>query len=173
VKKLATGYITIAEGSEITAYNPGVGTDADTPYGVVMGLEPVFDGNVMQPTDHLLSGGGVYGTNFERQTFARVVPIQAGIWSVAFDATSASFDTYAELLAAVGSTVDMVNSNLPTSEAEPELDIATIQDANSINQVFKIYGFDVSEDNRDYAAIGLRMLVIANLYQDAAGTAGI
>lgn len=172
VKKLSTGYITIAQGSEITSYNPAT-VDADTPYGVVVGLEPVFDGNVMVPTNHLTSGGGVYGTNFARQTFARVVPVQAGIWSVAIDTAAAAYDTYAEWLATVGETVDMVNSNLPTTVAEPELDISTKGDANSASQIWKIYGLDVSLDNKDYDAAGFRLLVIANKYQDQAGIAGV
>jgi hypothetical protein len=107
-----------------------------------------------------------------------VVPVQAGIWSVGFNATASGYDTYAELLAIMGETVDMVNSNSPTSEAEPELDIATIDDAggggaNTAAQVWKFYGIDVSEDNKDYAAVGFRMLVVPNLYQDQPGTVGI
>lgn len=172
VKKLSTGYLDIAEGSEITSYNPGT-VDADTPYGVIVGFEPIYDGSVLQPSNNLVAGGGAYGTNFARQTFARVVPIQAGIWSVAIDTAAAAYDTYAEWLATVGETVDMVNSNLPATDAEPEIDISTKGDASSADQVFKIYGLDESQDNKDYAGASYRLLVIANKYADQAGTAGV
>ena len=171
VKRLATGYLSIAEGSEKTSYNPGT-VDADIPVGVVVGFEPYYNGTDMTPTNKL-PGGTTYGTNFERQSFALVVPIENAIWSVAVDATSASYDTYAEWLAVVGETIDMVNSDGITDKAEPELDLATIADASSLNQIFRIFGLDVSRDNRDYDAAGFRLLVTANRFADAPNTAGV
>ncbi len=171
VKRLASGYLSIAEGSEITSYNPAT-VDADTPVGVVVGFEAYFDGTDMKPTDKL-PGGTVYGTNFARQSFALVVPVQNAVWSVAVDATSGSYDTYPEWLAVVGETIDMVNSNGVTLKAEPELDLASIADANGASQIWRIYGLDESRDNRDYAAAGFRLLVTANRYADAPNTAGV
>ena len=171
VKTLADGTIAIAEGSEKTSYDPGV-VDADIPYGVIVGFEPYYDGTVMQPTN-VLPGGTTYGTNFTRESAALVVPIEMGVWSVAVDATSASYDTYAEWRATVGETIDMVNSNGVTGDAEPELDLATIADSASASQIFKIHGLDPARDNRDYDAAGFRLLVIANRYANAANTAGV
>jgi hypothetical protein len=171
VKRLATGYLSIAEGSEKTSYNPGT-VDADIPVGVVVGFEPYYNGTDMTPTNKL-PGGTTYGTNFTRQSVALVVPIENAIWSVAVDATSASYDTYAEWLAVVGETIDMVNSDGITDKAEPELDLATIADAVSVSQIFRIYGLDVSRGNRDYDAAGFRLLVTANRYADAPNTAGV
>jgi hypothetical protein len=171
VKLLATGYVAIAEGSEKTSYNPGT-IDADIPLGVVVAIEPYYDGTVMTPGNKL-PGATTYGTNFARQSFVLVVPAEAGIWSVAVDATSASYDTYAEWLAVVGETIDMVNSNGVTLKAEPELDLATIADPVSVSQMWKIQGLTPNLDNKDYDAAGFRLEVIANRYQNAANTAGI
>ena len=171
VKRLGSGYVSLAEGSEKTNYNPGT-IDADIPVGVIVGFTPYFDGVDMRPTN-VLPGGTTYGTNFSRQSFALIVPLEAGVWSVAVDATSTSYDTYAEWLAVIGETIDMVNSDGVTDKAEPELDLATIADAVSVSQIFRIYGLDVAQDNQDYAAAGFRLLVTANRYADAPNTAGV
>lgn len=171
VKRLATGYYSIAEGSEITSYNPGT-VDADIPFGVIVGFDAYWDGEVMKPTN-FLPGATTYGTNFKRQSFAYVVPFNAGIWSIALDATSASFDTYAELLAVVGQNIDIVNSNGVTLKAEPELDLATIADANSLTVRYRIVGLDPSLDNQSFATTSFRLLVQANSYADAPNTVAV
>ena len=171
VKRLSTGYLAIAEGTEITGY---AGTPANIPLGVVAALEPYFDGKVMAPTN-TLPGATTYGTNFARQSFALVVPIQAGVWSVAIDTAAAAHDTYAEYLAFVGERVDFVNSDDRTLDgvaaATPEIDIST--HATTATLRFTIFGLDESQDNQDYAGASFRLLLTANSYADAPNTVGV
>ena len=176
VKILADGTIAIAEGSEITSYNPGT-VDTDDPIGVIIGFEEYFDGQVMQPTNRL-PGGTVYGTNEDRRSYAFVVPVNAGIWSVAIDTAAAAHDTKAEYLNLIGLNVDFVNSNdrkvgqaSATNAATPELDISTA--AVGVTIGFRIYNLDLAQDNTDYAGASYRLLVTANRFTGAPNTVGL
>lgn len=168
VKRLSTGYLSIAEGTEITSYNPGT-VNADIPVGVVVGFSPYFDGTVMQPTS-VLPGGTVYGTNFTRQSFALVVPIQSGIWSINVDENTTA-TTYAAYLALVGQRVDFVNTNATATEAGPRIDISG--HATTVTHRFTIYGLSPSQNDLDYSAVDMSILVTANGYADAPNTVGV
>ncbi len=177
VKRLSTGFLALAEGTEITGYNPPT-VDADIAVGVIIGFQNFFDGQVLQPTDRL-PGGTVYGTNLTRQSHALVVPLEASIWSIASDVTGAP-TTQAAWQALVGQRVDFVNSDDRTGStgvaaATPEIDISTAAVGATLQ--YTIFGLDPSEDNLDFLGTttgeGFRLLIVANSYADAPNTVGI
>lgn len=172
VKRLPTGYISLAEGTEITGYS---GTPADIPLGIIVGFAPYFDGTVLQPTN-FLPGGTAYGTNFKRQSFAFVVPAQSGVWEVDIDTAAAAHDTYAEYLAFVGERVDFVNSNTAVApngvvKADPQVDIST--HATTATLRWTIFNLSPSQDSLDFAGENFKLLLIANSYADAPNTVGV
>lgn len=157
VIQLNTGYVTIADGSE------GSGGALKT-YGIVMGFGRVFDGALMQPVNKLVNGGGVYGTNYERQTFVHVVPAANNIWEIDVD-DNTTFTTYATYLAAIGENADHILVLGSEPKVQPRLDISTHATTNTLQ--WRIVGISQTQENQDYSGTGVKLYVTPNLTQQA------
>lgn len=154
----STGYGTICVGSE--------GTQSII-YGIIDGFEPVFDGSVMQPRNFFPNGGGVYSTNYSRQTFALVIPVVDQIFAIDVD-DKTTFTTYATYLASWGENADMVlvadTSNAADPKADPKLDISSHNTTNTlqwriIHEERNVY--------QDYGGSNVSLLVTCNKVQQA------
>lgn len=171
VKRLGTGFLALAEGTEIATYPTAPG---DISLGIIVGFDDFFDGTVLQPTN-VLPGGTAYGTNLDRQSHAYVVPAIAGVWQVDCDenTTATTIPLYQAL---VGERVDMVNTNTATDpsgtvKADPQIDIST--HAVTVTLRWTIYGLSQSQDSLDPSAVNFKLLLTANSYADAPNTVGV
>lgn len=115
VTQLATGYASVAIGSEGTH---------DLIFGVICGFGYIYNGTRMAPTPYFPSGGGVYGTNYERMSWVYVIPVKDQVFEVDADEGS-SISTYANWIGAVGENADHVLTGATSGAVTPLLDIST------------------------------------------------
>lgn len=158
VQIASTGYGTICVGSE------GTQSIID---GIIHSFEPVFDGSVMQPTNKFISGGGVYSTNYSRQSFMNVIKVVDQVFEIDCD-DKTTFTTFATYLAAFGENADMVlvadTSNAADPKADPKLDISTHNTTSTLQ--WRI--LDVSRKvYQDYGGSNVSLQVTINKPQQA------
>ena len=145
VKQVNTGGINLAD--------PG-----DALFGVVVGVQPYWDGSVMRPTDALPSGVS-WGTNLARQSKVLVVPVHLGLWEVDCDDSSTA-TTEAAYQAFIGENCDHAFvGNATTLKVHPRLDISTHATADGQWRIMKISG-DVA--NKDFSGNYVKVVVAAN-----------
>jgi hypothetical protein len=162
ISMLATGYGSLQVGSE--------GTQLAN-YGIIVGFEPVYDAaqGFKVPVTKFVSGAGVYGTNYDNQTIALVVPGHGSIWEIDCDDNS-TFTTYATYFAAIGENADHV---LTATTNIPRLDISTHNTTNTL--LWRIVDVSQSADNADFSGNYVKLLVTPNVVQlvPGASTTGI
>jgi hypothetical protein len=162
VTRLNTGYVTVCEGTENTALSA---------LGIVQGIGNhgcVFDGTNMSPINKVVNGGGVYGTNFERQTKLMITPADAGYWELdCDDKTTAT--TYAAYLAFFEENVDIVLTAGSEPKLDPMIDIST----HAVTATLKWRIVQVSDtmENKDFSGKYVKLIIKANVWQGAASTA--
>lgn len=151
VKILSTGYVSRASAG-------------DTLYGVFAGCEQYYDGS------KIVRGGKypantAYGTVFERQTFARIIPAFGQVFEMdADDATTAT--TYAANLALVGENAEWITGTGTGDNSGNLLDISTHANTNTLS--LRLHGLSKHVDI-DYAAVGVKYYVTVNLVEKPAG----
>jgi hypothetical protein len=145
VKRLSTGGINLAD--------PG-----DAIFGVVVSVEPYWDGSVMRPTDALPSGVN-WGTNLARQSKVLVVPANLGYWEVdADDAVTAT--TEAAYQAFIGENADHAfTANATTLKVHPRLDIS---DHKTATAQWRIVGISGDVSNKDFSGNYVKLVVTVN-----------
>lgn len=127
-------------------------------YGIVVGVEPYWDGSVMRPSN-LLPSGVAYGTNLSRQSALLVVPAHLGFWEAdADDAVTAT--TQAAYQALIGTNCDHAHTpNATTLRVHPRIDISDTKTATAQWRLVNIAG-DVS--NKDFSGNYVKLIVAAN-----------
>lgn len=147
VKMVSTGYMEAAAAG-------------DTIYGVFAGVDQRYDGEKM------VRGGkyttSTYSTNFERQTFIRVIPAFGQVFEMRTDDVAASYDTYAEHLAFIGENCEWVAGTAVDDTSGSLLDISTHATTNTLS--LHLLGLSKHVDT-DFAALGVPYLVTVNLVQ--------
>lgn len=157
VIRLSTGHFTLCDGNE------GAG-GALRPWGVVMAVEPYWDGVRMRHTDKLPSDVS-YGTNLTRQSKILVAPIRSGLWEMDTDDAGATYDTVAEFQAFVGENVDYkLCGTTGQPYAYPKIDISTHAVTNTL--VMRIQGISPNPANQDFTGTGIKLIVSCNLAQE-------
>lgn len=127
-------------------------------YGIVVGVEPYWDGSVMRPSN-LLPSGVSYGTNLSRQSFLLVVPSHLGYWEVDCDDNTTA-TTLAAYQALVGDNADHAHSpNATTLRVHPRLDISDHKTGAAQWRIVNISG-DVA--NKDFSGNYVKLIVAAN-----------
>jgi hypothetical protein len=157
IQILGTGYGAICVGSE--------GTQSQI-YGIIESFGPIWDGSAMSRSDHFTSGGGVYGTNFARQTFMNVIPVVDQKFAIDVD-DKVTATTYAGYLAMYGGNTDMVlvadTTNAADPKADPKLDISLINTTALQWRIIEL------EQNvyQDYGGSNVSLVVTCNKVQQA------
>lgn len=156
VKILASGMLSLAEGSEAAA------GATQAPLGICIGGCDFWDASqgVMAKGDYV-PGGTTYGTVLSRQSVIKYYEVGPAIingvlWEVDIDEDTASFDTIAEYQAAQGAQADHVLSySSATSRARPRLDISTVGTGDG----WKIHGLSKTMNNIDLDGAAVKVLV--------------
>jgi len=158
VKLASTGYIQAASAG-------------DTIYGVFAGCDQYFDGTAIRKGGKY-PASQVYGTNFERQTKARIIPAFGQIFELDTDDTAASYDSYAEFLAFIGENCEWIAGTAIDDTSGTLLDISTHATTNTLS--LHLRGISNAVDH-DFAAKGVKLLCTVNLLQQptAGSTTGI
>lgn len=171
IKKLSTGYITLAEGAEHDT--PGTAL-----YAVIAGFETQWNAAQGKKifTDRYPSEGVTYGTNFGRQTYVLVIPAGSAYFEIDCDDKITATD-YAGYLAFVGENANhRLNNVVTTEECDTVLDIST--HAPTAGLLWRITGVNqFHPENEDFSGLYVKLEVTGNRVQDpsftAAGEAGI
>lgn len=166
VRLKSTGGIELAEGAE------GAG-GAESPYAVVVGVQPYWDAaNSRMTYGNVLPSDVAWGTKLERQSKLLVVPVEWGLWEVDCDeATTAT--TKAAYQAFIGENCDHRHDVTSTNtRPTPRLDISTHNTTNTL--IWRIVGISPTQDNQDFSGNYVKLIVAANVVQGkSAGVAGV
>lgn len=149
VKIESTGTVTICE-------------DTGSPYGIIVGVHPYWDGTVMKPSSKV-PNQNAWGTVEARRPWVDVVPVTAGIWEVDVDdATTAT--TYAAYIALVGENCNHFSAgNTANTSAAPKLDISSHATTAALD--WRIVGISQTAENKDFSGANVKLLVAANTSQ--------
>ena len=180
--RLASGY----SGADVNAAHVGVGAGdvlkkvSDGTYAlaaatdafshVCVGVIQYWDGTVMRSNKVVPYGDGVYGSNFERETWISIIPVHSYTFEVDVDdkTTATSYSTYVSY---IGENLNHVNSGDTTAlRANPRLAIAGHATTNTLQ--WRIVDVSPTMENQDFSGSYVKLLVTANISQLAAGTAG-
>lgn len=136
----------------------------DLVYGIIVSVEPYWDGSAMKPTDYLPTATA-WGTNYERASRVGVVLVNQAIWECDFDSTSqpttrAGWET-------------LIHNNFPhvcpgdssTKKAEPYIDVSAA--ATTAGLEWRCIGLSPSLHNKDLAGANVKGLFMANASQVA------
>lgn len=154
VKILSTGYVDIAAPTEEV-------------YGICVGVEQYYDGSVIRKGT-ALPASTTYGTNFERVSLLRIIPVEGQVFRASCDdGTTAT--TWQAFSAFRQENVEFVAGSSTTDYSAAQLDISTHNTTNTLTCT--IVG--VPDQNlQDFAATGVDLEVMFNLIQDVADTTG-
>lgn len=155
VKKVSDGTVALA-----------AGTDAF--YGVIHNILPYYDGTVMR-WNKFLPGNTVYGTVLERQSFLEIIPVAGVLFEVDVnDNTTAT--TQAAYTAFIGENANHINTGLVSAVAAfPQLNIGGHNTTNTLG--WRIVDISPTMENQDFSGTGVKLIVTANLTQQAPFTA--
>lgn len=160
VTLLSTGFVTLAEGNEAS------GNNGDAVYGIVVGVFPYWDGDVMKPSNKLPSNVS-YDTNLSRQSFVNVVPASLGLWECDCDAILSGATALSDYQALIGENVDhKLHADSSTLKLTPRLAIST-HDTSAAQ--WRIMGVSTSKNNRDFSGNYVKLIVAVNESQEPLG----
>lgn len=161
VTQLSTGYHAASIGSEGTH---------DLIFGVVVGFAPIYNSTTgrMEIVREFTGGGGVYGTNYERMSYALVVPVRDQVFEIDCDDGAAANDTEAEFIALVGQNADHVLTAGSTPDLNPLLDISSAATTAALQ--WRIVDIAPRIDN-DLTVTRAKLLVTCNMVQNAGAPA--
>jgi hypothetical protein len=128
----------------------------DPIWGIVVGIAPYWDGEVMKP-DIKLPSGVTYGTLLERQTKIHVVPAHWGLWDIDVDDNSTA-DSLADYQALIGENCDHTTAHkiAATKKLNPRLDIST---HGTSTAQWRIVRVSPTLDNRDFSGLYVKLTV--------------
>ena len=160
VRIKSSGGIEQADGAENTA---------EAAYGVVVGVGPYWDGEVMKPTSALPSDTA-WGTNLARRSTVLVVPVNGVAWEVDVDdvvtaTTRAAYD--ALIFSNVNHVLTGATGDSP-ARLKPKIDISTTNTTNTL--LWRIIGVSETVENRDFSGANVKIVVRANISQDDSTT---
>jgi hypothetical protein len=139
----------------------GSGTDV---YGVIVGIERVYDSAVGAPGKNSLVPGGTTWTGLPNQTLVQVAPVLGRIFEVDVDdATTAT--TEAAYQAFRGENVDIVYGAVLNTGAFPRVDISG--HATTAALQCNIVGISPTQDNQDFSGSHVKLLIQFNQVDDA------
>lgn len=131
--------------------------------GVIVGVEPYWDGTKMVFGDRLPGGTAGGTTIVDRFSYVMVIPAQGAVFEVDVDDTVNT--TLAAYQAHVGANADHAFSGVVSSGAFPKLDISTADTTATLQ--WRILEVSGTGDNRDFSGANVKMLVTANLTAEA------
>lgn len=141
---------------------------AQRPYGVVVGIGPVFNANKGQfglmDRFNFLPAGITYGTNLERQSVLLIVPIAGNTFEVDVKG-SAVATTQAAFQLLIGTNVNLIYT-ASTTFANPTLDSASANYVTTPRQ-FRITGISPNVANQDFSGANVKLLVVGNTIENA------
>ncbi len=140
---------------------------ADSIFGIVANILPYSKGDGIRPYTKLVyASTGTIGTPGE--LCLEVIPVADQIFEVDCDDAS-SLTTIATYSAAIGENVDHVlTGDTTATSAKPQLDISTHNTTNTLH--WRIVDISPTSDNQDPAGANFKLLVTANLVQQAPWT---
>lgn len=139
----------------------------DSPFGVIVGIGPYFDGTRMRPGGVSLPGGTVYGTLLERQSFVYIVPVADQLFEIDCD-DAVTATTEAAFAAFIGENCDAtINPVAGSTLANPRLDIST----HAVTATLRWRIVDIARYPNDFTGNYVKLLVTANTAQQAPFTA--
>jgi len=152
VKRLGDGTVALANGG-------------DPIYGIIVGIEPYWNGSVMQPTSRL-PGGTTSGGIFERQSAVLMVPAKGIYWEADVnDNTTATTEVAYRQFA--GENVDHACvadlSNPSQPKANPRLAIAG---HGTPTAQWRCEHLSSSLNNQDFAGANVKYVVSVNESQE-------
>lgn len=162
---VATGYATaIYTGDAVKVISDGTITACsagDTIYGVCDGVDQYYDGVVIRRGGSLPASTS-WGSNYERRSLVRVIPVRNQIFRMdADDATT--FTTAATYEAAIQENCEWVAGTAVNDQSGTLLDISTHATTNTLSLRIE----DVPDPNlQDFASVGVKVDVSFNLIQD-------
>lgn len=148
------------------------GAEDDSPaasvYGIIAGWEPLYDSSLgaMHPQNKYPSAGVVWGTNEQRRSWARVIPVVDQLFEIDVDenTTATTFAAYQDM---VGENVDHILSGV-AGDMDPRLDISTNAPTNSL--LWRIHAVSRTAYNQDFSGTNVKLIVTANLAQQDSTT---
>jgi hypothetical protein len=145
VKRLSTGYVDLCAATEVA-------------YGVMVGAEQYWDGSRLRKGGHL-PASTAWGTNEERRSLIRVIPVDGQEFEVtADDATTAT--TYAAYLAFIGENVPYVVGTGVGDYSGYQADISLHATTDTLD--FRITDIPGAKD-QDFASANVRLRGVFNL----------
>lgn len=154
VRRKASGGWEQADGSEATAESVGA---------VVHSVGNYWDAGLgrMRPTDKLPSDVA-WGTNLERRSTIRLIPVESAIWEV--DVTGGSATTRADYDAMGGANANHVlTGSTDGGFLLPKLDLATLASTSTL--FWRVVGVSQTQANKDFSGANVKLLVVANTAQ--------
>lgn len=132
-------------------------------FGIIVAFGYYYNGSKMVPTNYL-PGGSTWTKEWQKPK-VYVVPINACQWEIDVD-EAVTATTEATYRALVGQNVTHTCVGVSaTKKADPRLDISSA--ATTAGLVFRIEGISPSAQNKDFSGTNVKLLVSANLSQDA------
>lgn len=142
----------------LTAVSSGV------PYGVIVGIEPYWDGTKMV-FGSSLPGATTPGTTvIDRFSYVMVMPFLGAVFEGDCD-DATTFTTFAAYQDAIGENVDISYSGVVSVGAYPKLDISTNNTTNTLQ--LRILDVSPTVDNQDFAGANVKLYFTANLTSEA------
>jgi hypothetical protein len=134
------------------------------PYGVVVGIQPYWDGTKMVFGDRLPGATTPGTTVVDRFSYVMVMPFLGAVFEVDCD-DATTFTTLAAYQDAIGENADISYSGIVSVGAFPKLDISTNNTTNTLQM--RILGISDTAENQDYAGANVKVYVTANLTSEA------
>lgn len=175
-KKVASAYqattgvvnVPLRIGDPVSLVNTGTvaltAVGSGVPYGVIVGIEPYWDGTKMV-FGSSLPGATTPGTTVvDRFSYVMVVPFVGAVFEIDCD-DATTFTTFAGYQDAIGENADISYTGIVNVGAFPKLDIST----NATTNTLQLRILDIVQDgeNQDYAGANVKVRVTANLTSQA------
>ena len=142
------------------------GGGTEVPYGVVIGIERVYDSTLGQSGNmapkNFIDSGATYPSR-EMANYVLAVPVSMGTWEVeADDNTTAT--TEAAYEAMIGENVDHILEG-GDGRLSPRLDVSTRGTGNTL--MWRVVGISTNLRNQDFSGANVALLVRANRSQES------
>ena len=144
----------------------------DAFFGIVINILPYYDSvaKVMTFGKSLPGPTPNWGTNYANQTFVEIVVVAGFIWEVDCNdnTTATTFQAYQTF---IGENMNHINTGDTTNlTANPQLNVSGHATTNSLQ--WRCCGISPSLENADFTGKYVKLLVTANISQQAGGGAG-
>lgn len=185
--RIASGYrptLTVSAGANYVDLSPGdpcviasdgtiqicAGIESDTPatapWGIVVGFMPLYDSSLgrMAPKGFYPNAGITYGSVYDRESFALVIPAYGNVWEIDVDDNTTA-TTYASYRAYVGENVNHILDYADSdAKADPRVDISAHATTNTFR--WRILDISPSAENADFSGTNVKVYVTPNVSQE-------